>query len=415
MAVSGAAVSPNMGFHSSPAVTALLTVFNMRLGAWLGNPKKPYYDWTSPSVSYLLEEMLGMTGINREFVYVSDGGHFETMGVYELVRRRCRFIVAIDSGADPNFLRQNLGHMIRKIRIDLGVRIELDVDETRPIEGFAKTHVSVGRIFYNDVHQSDRRVPPSDPQFDYEANHGILVYLKLGLTGDEPTDLLNFQAENRLFPNEPTLDQFYGEAQFESYRAIGVHTALTLVEGVLSANDVQNQPAATNRVLFHQLYTRWMPRPPGLNSEYLDCNVTYAAIQEKLRCDRKLQSFAWELCGNKQQKQHAVDHSGTEERKQSELAERLMLIEMMTLLENAYLSLALDRHLYHPYNIGWWRVLYNWKHTSAFRKYWPDIECEFSQVFRDFIRSLKEPPLNMASEELEQNANPALKPTGATP
>jgi hypothetical protein len=400
MAISGAAVSPNMGFHSSPAVTAFLTVFNMRLGAWLGNPRKGRYGSTSPSASYLLAEMLGITGIDREFVYVSDGGHFENTGVYELVRRRCRFILVIDSGADSRFLRENLGHLVRKVRIDLGIRIEIDVEETRPLNGFAKTHVAVGRIFYNDVHEPGSPMAPGDPQFNYQAGHGMLVYLKVGLTGDEPADLLNFQAENPLFPNESTLDQFYSESQFESYRAVGLHTALQLIENVLPRSP--SQPL-TNRGLFERLFVRWMPRPPGLTTEYLECNEKYAALQEKLRSDKNLQLFAWELCGNKEQRRLAADKIAEENRADAELAERLMLVEMMTLLENTYFSLALDRHLYHPYNIGWWRVLYNWKQTSVFERYWKDIENEFSGVFREFIRELGQPPVDVADRGITKS------------
>ena len=103
IATSGAAASPNMGYHSSPTLAFLMTVFNVRLGWWLRNPRDPKV-WTdrgtSVSLRELLYELLGMTTDDKKWVYLSDGGHFENLGVYELVRRRCRLIIACDAGQD---------------------------------------------------------------------------------------------------------------------------------------------------------------------------------------------------------------------------------------------------------------------------------------------------------------------------
>ena len=100
MAISGAAASPNMGYHSSPAVTFLMTVFNVRLGHWSPNPSNAKtWKQHSPSFggTYLLKELFGLTDYTSSFVYLSDGGHFENLGVYELVRRRVTTIVVIDA------------------------------------------------------------------------------------------------------------------------------------------------------------------------------------------------------------------------------------------------------------------------------------------------------------------------------
>src|SRR5260370_40859929 len=129
MSIPGAGVSRNMGYHPSAAVTALLTLFNARLGAWLGNPRRSCWQAKGPrsSFEHLFRELFGRTDDRYEYVYLSDGGHFENLGVYELVRRRCRFIILCDGGADPNFTLQDLGNLIRKVRVDFGVRIEIDV------------------------------------------------------------------------------------------------------------------------------------------------------------------------------------------------------------------------------------------------------------------------------------------------
>jgi hypothetical protein len=118
MAISGAAASPNMGYHSSPAVTFLLALFNVRLGWWLGNPGPEgdrTYTHEGPdfAVWWLLLETFGLTTSTRPYVYLSDGGHFENLGLYEMVRRRCRFIVAVDAGADPDYAFEDLGTRAR--------------------------------------------------------------------------------------------------------------------------------------------------------------------------------------------------------------------------------------------------------------------------------------------------------------
>jgi hypothetical protein len=129
MAISGAAVSPNMGYSSSPSIALLLTLFNVRLGWWLGNPgtagEKSYRtEGPSFAVKPLVKEALGLTTDDQPYVYLSDGGHFEDLGLYEMVRRRCRFMVVVDAGEDRKFAFEDLGSAVRKIYIDLGVNIE---------------------------------------------------------------------------------------------------------------------------------------------------------------------------------------------------------------------------------------------------------------------------------------------------
>ena len=134
MATSGAAASPNMGYHSSPTLSFLMTVFNVRLGWWLRNPR---YDlsWTHPrkrlSLVEFVVELLGLTTDERDFVYLSDGGHFENLGLYELVRRRCPFIVVSDAGQDGRVTFQDLGNAIEKCRADFGIDVDIDIGEIR--------------------------------------------------------------------------------------------------------------------------------------------------------------------------------------------------------------------------------------------------------------------------------------------
>ena len=207
LTISGAAASPNMGYHSSPGMTFLLTVFNIRLGRWCPNPSEPAWQRNEPKVGlgYLLMELLGLTDNRSHFVYLSDGGHFENLGLYELVRRRCRLIVVSDCGADAAFTFDDLANAQRKCATDLRVEIDIDVSALRrQSAGYARDNFAIGRIRYGC----------GEPD-------GSLVLLKPALTGCEAVDVLNYASVEKDFPQVSTIDQWFDEAQFESYRKLG--------------------------------------------------------------------------------------------------------------------------------------------------------------------------------------------------
>jgi hypothetical protein len=218
LAISGAAASPNMGYHSAPAVTFLLAFFNVRLGWWLGNPGdagRNTFDCSCPRIAVrpLLAETFGLTDAANPYVYLSDGGHFENLGLYEMVLRRCHYIVVSDGSCDTDRAFTDLGNAIRKIRIDLGIDIEIQTEllEIQAGTAMSGAHFALGLIRYDRV--------------DHGATAGLLIYLKPSLTGNEPADVIEYANGHEEFPHEPTADQFFDEAQFESYRALGFHIA----------------------------------------------------------------------------------------------------------------------------------------------------------------------------------------------
>lgn len=237
VAVSGAAASPNMGSHSSPVVTFLLALFNVRLGWWLGNPGpagNATYDTQGPREApfALAAETFGLTSNERSYVYLSDGGHFENLGLYEMVLRRCRYIVACDCGQDAELQFQDLGNAISKIRIDLGVPIEFcslpmrarpDL-RGRSYDPAAKPefpYYALARIRYSCVDA----LPEAGPSTAAAADQvdGWLLYIKPSLNGTEPADVFHYAKTHPTFPHESTGNQLYSEAQFESYRALASH------------------------------------------------------------------------------------------------------------------------------------------------------------------------------------------------
>jgi hypothetical protein len=215
-AISGAAVSPNMGYASSPVMALLLTLFNVRLGWWLGNPGiagQDTYRLAEPRFSLrpLVSEALGLTDDRSPYVYLSDGGHFENLGLFEMVLRRCRLIVVSDAGADPDYEFEDLGNAVRKVRIDLGIPIEfgsIAIRRRGKERDRDARYCALGRIRYSVIDG------PNAPD-------GVLLLLKPALLDGEPRDVANYAAQAPRFPQEPTSDQFFGEAQFESYRQLG--------------------------------------------------------------------------------------------------------------------------------------------------------------------------------------------------
>ncbi|HEV3485888.1 MAG TPA: hypothetical protein VG106_10805, partial [Vicinamibacterales bacterium] len=212
IAISGAAVSPNHGYNSSPIVTFLMTLFNARLGWWLGNPGRAgnaTYDTAGPrhSLKSIVDEALGRTNDTSDYVFLSDGGHFDNLGLYEMVLRRCRYIVVCDASQDERYAFGDLANAVRKIRVDLGIDIRL---KSMFIGGDDDTnkYCALGCIDYIDR---------SRPQ------KGFLLYIKPAVYADCPTDVRNYRQENKPFPHESTADQFFSESQFESYRALGQH------------------------------------------------------------------------------------------------------------------------------------------------------------------------------------------------
>jgi hypothetical protein len=206
MAISGAAASPEMGKSTNPIMLILMTLLNIRLNLWMLNPNREHPPKFTFWPRYLLKELFRKGTENDTLINLSDGGHHENLGIYPLLKRRCRVIIASDAGADPDFKMKDLANLQRKARIDLGINITIDLTDLRPApenHGYTQAHFVEGTIHY----------PDDEP--------GTLLYIKTTLTGEEPEDLLAYRRMHASFPDETTADQFFDEDQFESYRKLG--------------------------------------------------------------------------------------------------------------------------------------------------------------------------------------------------
>ena len=252
MAISGAAASPNMGYHTTPATAIFMALFDVRLGWWMGNSRDPKkWKSTGPALGlgYLLAEVLANSDQQKGYVYLSDGGHFENLAVYELIRRRCRVIVACDADADGSYQFDNLVSLIEKARTDFGARIEIDYGSTRPSDGGRESqHNCVSGTIYYDPHD------PTDT--------GTLILIKAGMPvrGAAPSgpcdrklpdDVWRYCDQHPTFPHESTADQWFDEWQFESYRALGEYIGCNAADGIKKAIDHTLQQAKPKPVLMN--------------------------------------------------------------------------------------------------------------------------------------------------------------------
>lgn len=201
----------------------LLTLFNARLGWWFPNPQKSQLRRISPrfSLRYLCKELLGGADDRSNYLMLSDGGHFENLAAYELVRRRCRVIIISDAEADENLRFEGLGSLIRMCQVDFGANIIIRVDAiAKNAEGWSAQRHAIGRIHYRD------------------GTKGVLIYMKASMSGKEGAEVRQYHACHPTFPHESTGNQFYGEDQFESYRALGKDIVGTLFDTERSVTDL---------------------------------------------------------------------------------------------------------------------------------------------------------------------------------
>lgn len=268
--ISAAAVNPGLGMYSSKMLSVLMTLFNFRLGFWTSNPlqlKKSYAIVWWPI--YFFKELLGLIGLNNRMLNISDGGHIENLGVYELLRRGCRLIVAVDAGEDKAYTFADLNNLIIRARNELGFEIRFRDDEQpedlirpRPSQVYSKKRYAVA-----DIYQwwEDRKVinPNTNEEetqiinFETPLKVGTFIYVKSSVLAPAGKPVLSDKGtdEERLkygtykykiyhpdFPHESTSDQFFDEVQWEAYFQLGRYIGADVL-GVKDLEQYETNPA----------------------------------------------------------------------------------------------------------------------------------------------------------------------------
>jgi glycerophosphoryl diester phosphodiesterase len=382
MAISGAAANPNMGRASSPALSFLMTVFNVRLGWWIGNPRhRAGASMPGPrfGLTYTALELFGGTDDNRKYVNLSDGGHFDNLGVYELIRRNCRYIMVCDAGQDPKFICEDLGDLVRRCRTDFGVEIDIAVDRIRQLStaGFSQTHCVVGVIHYLHLprREGDRLVAedggPLLPGCRPAHEKGYLIYIKPSITGDEPQDVREYQRRIPEFPHQSTADQWFGESQFESYRKLGVHIAQ---DTFARYQDADTRPIGSVQQLFERLYHYWYPPSVVIGQRSSELADEYSRIMEMVRTTPGLQGLDNTLF-------EGLPAKGDKLKPRDAFYICNALIQ---LIENVYTDLDLEHNWNHPHVEGWMKIFRRWARQPEFRRTWKISEATYAERFRNF-------------------------------
>jgi hypothetical protein len=221
ISISGAAVSPVMGRMTRAPMRLLLALANIRLGVWLPKPgkqedKKP----PRPNLRYLLDEAFGDGSSKSRYVYVTDGGHYDNLGLVELLERRCDWIWCIDASGEQIDSFSTIGKAVATAQAELGVSIEIRPEDMAPDEG--------SRFVKQVFCQGEVRYPATESD---EARTGTIVIVKAGVTADAPFGVRSYHAENPNFPCDSTLDQLYTADRFDAYLALGHFSMQQAFEG----------------------------------------------------------------------------------------------------------------------------------------------------------------------------------------
>jgi hypothetical protein len=217
VSIAGAAVGPSMGKMTRAPLRFIIALTNLRLGVWIPNPRRlPEFvarrhssrHRYTPRPTYLLRELFGLNHLDAPYLYVTDGGHYENLGLVELLRRKCEWIWAVDAAGDTVDGFSTVGQAMALADAELDINVALDPtimapDPAATGERLVRQPYALGTIHYPD------------------GTTGRIVFLKAGVSADAPWSVRAYHRKNPGFPCDPTLDQFYNADRFDAYRELG--------------------------------------------------------------------------------------------------------------------------------------------------------------------------------------------------
>lgn len=255
MAASGAAANASAGYIGTgitmnPLVSAVMSLLNVRLGLWVGNPGQRSSRRVRSIPTFLMMGIYAGFSKHRKdskFLELTDGGHFENLGLYELVRRKLEVILIVDGEEDPSISLSSLVSATRRIEQDFGARLDFASGEGGPERlvmypsasgypsgvKYAKAPFLVGKITYNN------------------GAHGVLIYVKATLIREMDFTTAGYLANNPAFPHQTTVDQFFDPDQFDAYRFLGYESALQMIAALDLQATISNRAAVMREYAKH--------------------------------------------------------------------------------------------------------------------------------------------------------------------
>jgi hypothetical protein len=246
IALSGAAISPGLGYRTFFAQAFAFTMLNVRLGLWMDNPI--YYHnqkeagsyfkrWKGPIRHeqnvlwhrYLCYEAFATMNERKKLINITDGGHTgDNGGLCPLFKRRCRVIIAGDASLDPDYKGEQLYKVLNQVKTDEGIEVEIDIQGIKPEggkegdqeRGYSKHHFAVGKIDYPETESA----PKSD---------GWLIYFKPAVCESDPGWIKYYHEMYKEYPHPDTSDQFYNEEQLEAQRMLGEESVIIAFGDIL--------------------------------------------------------------------------------------------------------------------------------------------------------------------------------------
>ena len=393
MAISGAAANIGMAHKNIFFLRLLMGLLNIRLGYWALHPTEALKGMSNlilrqfPGSVQAFRESFGAYSLLSRYINLSDGGHFDNIGVYELLRRRCQFIIVGDAEADTSMKFEAISYIMRLARIDFGIEIKIDLSDIKPdpVTGSSRSHCAVGRIEY--------------PEGDF----GYLLYFKASLTGDEPEHLNEYKVKHPQYPHQTTADQWFDEQQFEAYRELGYHVGKQALAPLETTIDLDTEEQ------FNLLKEFWHPHSKAIETQFTRHSAELNKIALEIKNDPDLAFMDAHMYPEwidliPKSDVSVTDSSSDKDSdpKPDKPAEYNLWLPtdpqqirkgfylcnlMMQLMENVYTDLNLKSDYNHPDNRGWMNLFRHWSWSGMFRVAWTISACTYGARFQKFCET----------------------------
>jgi hypothetical protein len=199
-----------------------------------------------------------------------------------------------------------------------------------------------------------------------------LFLFKPNLLGEEPDDIQQYHRRNPAFPQEPTGDQFYDAAQWESYRRLGQHSARSAFRFL---ERMTSRPSRYSP--FTEAFQQWTTMPADVAGNMLEQTASFRSLTTRLR---KTDSFPM---------LESLLPEITEWNESADTKKVIpLLLELMQLMEDVFVALRLEDTGTNPTLAGWDNLFRRATQSELFRKWWPVVQGLYGRPFREFLNDV---------------------------